>query len=122
MRSAFLATFVLLTLPACQAVEDLPTPSTALPRPTVSLTSTVVQRDLVRLTWSVINGEGRRFEILRQNRSEPWKHFSTIEPVEGVIRIEDAGVVPGQRYFYRLRLFGTNDATFLDEVEVAVPL
>lgn len=122
MRSAFLATFLLLALPACQALEDLPTQSTALPRPTVSLTSTLVQRDLVRLIWSVRDGEGRRFEILRQNRAEPWKHFATLEPLEGMIRIDDTGVVPGQRYVYRLRLFGTTDGTFLDEVQVAVPL
>jgi len=122
MRSAFLATFVLLALPACQALEDLPTQSTALPRPTASLTSMQVQRDLVRLTWSVSNGEGRRFEIQRQNRAEPWKHFATVEPLEGMIGMDDTGVVPGQRYVYRLRLFGTTDGTFLDEVEVSVPL
>ena len=120
MRTAFLAALVLLVLPSCQATKNLPTEATGPPPPTVSLTSTLVRRDLVELIWLVRDGEGRRFEILRQNRAKPAKHFATVEPVEEMIRIDDAGVVPGQPYVYRLRLSGT--ATFLDEVEVAVPL
>src|SRR5262245_40571680 len=122
MRTAFLAILILLALPACQPVEELPTQSTGLPQPTVSLVSSVVRRDLVRLVWSVSGGEGRMFEVQRQNRAEPWKHFATVVPSNGQVRIEDTGVVPGQRYVYRLRLFGTVGDRFLDEIEVAVPL
>ena len=122
MRSAILAALVLITLPACDTFQDLPTQSTGLPKPAVTRTTTVVHRDLVLLVWSVLGGEGRRFELLRQNRAEPWKHFSTVTPVAGEIRIEDTGVVPGQGYKYRLRLFGSADEVYLDEVQVAVPL
>ena len=121
MRSALLAFFLLVALPSCGRLEELPT-STALPKPIVTLTSEVVQRDRVLLTWSVRNGEGRQFEIQRQNRDEPWKHFATVEPLGGEITITDTGVVPGQRYTYRIRIYGTKGQTFLDEVEVAVPL
>jgi len=122
MRFALLATVVLLALSACQPHEGMPTQSTALPQPTVSLVATLVRRDLVRLVWSVRDGEGRRFEIQRQNRDEPWKHFATVVPVDGLIRIEDTGVVPGQRYQYRLRLSGSRGDASLDVVQVAVPL
>jgi len=122
MRSAFLTTVFALLLAGCEPLDTLPTQSTALPVPSVSLVSRLVQRDLVRIVWSVEGGDGRRFEIQRQNRQEPWKHFATVTPTAGRITLEDAGVVPGQGYVYRLRLYGTTGDAFLDEVRVAVPL
>src|SRR5262249_37315037 len=116
------AIFALLAPTACQPVRELPTSSTAFPQPTVSLVSQAVERERVRLIWSVRGGDGRSFEILRRNRAEPWKHFATVLPTDRQIGIEDTGVVPGQHYTYRLRLLGTTDGTFLDEVQVAVPL
>ena len=121
MRSALLAALVLLALPACETIQDLPTQSTGLPKPSVTLTSTLVRREFVILVWSVTGGEGRRFEILRQNKLEPWKHYATVSPVNGQIELDDTAVVPGQAYTYRIRLFGTTDDTFLDEVHVLVP-
>lgn len=121
MRSILFAALALLALPACETFQDLPTQSTALPKPSVTLTSTLVRREFVLLTWSVTGGDGRRFEILRQNKLEPWKHYSTVSPVNGQIVIDDTAVVPGQAYTYRIRLFGTTGDTFLDEVHVLVP-
>ena len=121
MRSALLVILVLLTLPACQP-ESSPT-STALPQPVVSLVSVDVTRDLVRLIWEVRNGEGRKFEIIRKNHSEPpWKHFATVTPENGLIQIDDIAAVPGQGYTYRIRIFLTTGDTYLDEVQVEVPL
>src|SRR5262245_2749062 len=122
MRSALLATFLMLALPACTPREPLPTESTALPPLSVTLASSVVQPDRVQLVWTVVNGEGRRFEILRKNRDEPWKHFITVVTVAGSIVFEDTGVVPGQRYLYRLRLLGAPGDAYLDEFVAAVPL
>ena len=121
MRFALLAAVALLALPACETFQDLPTQSTGLPKPSVTLTSTVVRREFVLLVWSVTGGEGRRFEILRQNKLEPWKHFSTDSPVNGQIELEDTAVVPGQSYTYRIRLFGGTGDTFLDEIQVVIP-
>jgi len=121
MRSAFLAIFLLLAPLGCGTVETLPTQSTAPPEPMVSLVSSVVQPHLVRVIWSVRNGEGRQFEIQRRNGAQPWKHYATVLPVDGSITLEDTSVVPGQGYTYRLRFFGTTGDTFLDEIQVAVP-
>jgi len=121
MRIPLLAILALLALPACGSQETLPT-STALPRPVVSLVANEVLRDHVLLVWSVRDGESYRFEITRQNRSEPWKHLAAAVVVDGEIRIEDAGVVPGQRYRYRLRIIGAPADSFLSETEVEIPL
>src|SRR5262249_48641786 len=104
MRSA-LAILGLLALAACQPIEQ-PTQSTALPPLIVSRITNIVDRDRVLLVWSVQNADERRFEILRKNRDEPWKHFVTVVPVDQSIQFEDTGVIPGQRYLYRLRLLG----------------
>jgi hypothetical protein len=121
MRSALLVIIVLLALPACQP-ESSPT-STALPKPTATLVSVDVKRDLVRLIWEVRNGEGRKFEIIRKSHSEPpWKHFATVVPVNGLIQIDDTAAVPGQGYTYRLRIYLTTGDAYLDEVQVEVPL
>jgi hypothetical protein len=116
-----LAILVLLELPGCSSRESLPT-STALPRPVVSLVTNEVLRDHVLLVWSVRDGESYRYEILRQNRSEPWKHLASAVVQDGRITIEDAGVVPGERYRYRLRIVGAPIDSFLDETEVEIPL
>ena len=120
MRSALFATFVLLALGACQPVQA-PTQSTALQPLTVSRVSSVGQRDRVRIIWSVTGDDGRQFELLRQNRAEPWKHFATVVPVDGLITLDDTGVVPGQSYCYGLKILGAPTDRFLDEVEVEVP-
>jgi hypothetical protein len=122
MRTAFLLIIALLALPGCQPLHEGPTKLTGLPRPTVTLVSSLLRRDLVRLVWSVSNPAGRKFEFQRQNRAEPWKHFATVEPADGRLTLEDTGVVPGLRYLYRLRISGTKGDDFLDEVEVDVPL
>jgi hypothetical protein len=119
MRTALL----LLLLPAlvgCEAV-DQPTQSTALPALSVTRVSIVAQSGLVQLVYSVVNGDGRQFEFLRQNRAEPWKHWATAAPVAGMVTLDDTGVVPGQTYRYRFKVLGTPRDKFLDEVEVVVP-
>src|SRR5262245_40068106 len=122
MRSTLLVCIALmLVLPGCQPAEG-PSELTGLGPPTVTLVSSLVGRDVVRLVWSVSNPAGRRFEFLRQNRQEPWKHFATVDPIAGKLTLEDRGVVPGQSYHYRLRIFGTRGDDFLDEIEVEVPL
>jgi len=122
MRTALLAAIFLLALPACTPREPLPTESTALPPLIVTRSSAVVQPDRVQLVWTVVNGEDRRFEILRKNRDEPWKHFVTVVTVAGSIVFEDTGVIPGQRYLYRLRLLGAPGDAYLDEFVAMVPL
>ena len=122
MRSALLATMAVILLSACTPMSDMPTQSTGLPPPTVTLLTSVVRRDLVRLVWSVQNGQGRQFETLRRHWREPWKHFSTVVPVDGRITIEDTGVVAGQGYTYRVRIFGSKGEVFLDEIDIEVPL
>ena len=119
MRPACLAALILLSL-GCQS-QDLPT-STALPTPVVTLESMEVRRDLVQLVWSVRDGDGRKMEIIRRNDDDPWKHFATVVPVNGRLQVDDIYVVPGQPYTYRLRIFGVTNGSFLDEVEVEVPL
>ena len=126
MRSVFPAKRVLLglallALPACQPAPTMPADSTALPPLSVTRVTSVVQRDLVHLVWAVRNGEDRRFEILRKNRDEPWKNFPTTVVVAGAIDFEDTGVVPGQRYLYRLRLFEAPGDAYLDEFLAVVP-
>ncbi|HXS81635.1 MAG TPA: hypothetical protein VN896_02870 [Methylomirabilota bacterium] len=121
MRSALFATLMLLALPACRAVNS-PKESTALQPLSVSLVSMYVDVDGVNLVWSVKGADGRQFEIMRQNRSEPWKHFATRVPVNDMIAYQDAGVVPGQTYRYRLRILGSARDKFLNEVEVQVPI
>jgi len=111
----------LLALPACTSREG-PSQLTGLPPVSVTLDSTVVKRDIVRLVWSVRDADGRQFEFLRQNRAEPWKLFATVQPVEGRVTLVDTGVVPGQRYLYRLRVQGMTGDAYLDEVDVVVPL
>ena len=120
MRSKLSAGLVLIVLSACQS-RDMPTRSTALEPLIVTRVSSVANRDRVLLVWSVSGVDGRQFEVMRQNRVEPWKHFSMVVPVDGVITVEDGGVVPGQSYRYRLRIFGSPRDQFLDEVEVEVP-
>jgi len=119
MRTACLAILILLST-GCGSPDSLPT-STALPKPVATLESTLVKRDLVQLIWRVRDGDGRKLEIMRRNDDDPWKHFSTVVPLEGRIRMDDTAVVPGQPYTYRLRIFGVTDGSFLDEVEVSVP-
>ena len=118
MRSALLVP--VLVLAACQPIEQ-PTQSTALPPLSVALVTNVARRDRVQIVWSVQNEAGRQFEILRQNRLEPWKHFWTAVPVNGLIEIDDTGVVPGQTYRYRIKVLGTPRDQYLNEVEVEVP-
>jgi hypothetical protein len=120
MRSALIACLALLTLTACQSI-DAPSTSTALHPVTVSRVYAVAQQGIVRLAWAVSGDDGRQFELLRQNRLEPWKHFATLTVVDGQITYEDAGVVPGQSYRYRLKILGLPRDQFLDEVEVEVP-
>ena len=120
MRSALFATFILLALPACKPMTE-PTQSTALLPLSVSLVSKSVDKDGVSLVWSVKGADGRQFEIMRQNRAEPWKHFATRVPVDDMIAYQDSGVVPGQTYRYRLRILGSARDKFLNEVEVQVP-
>lgn len=120
MRCTLSAILALLALPACSSQESLPT-STALPRPVVTLVTNLVLRDHVLLVWSVRDGESYRFEILRQNLSNPWKHLATAVVLDGKITVEDAGVVPGQTYRYRLRIIGAPIDSFLDETEVEIP-
>ena len=119
MRSALLL-LLLLAPVGCKSV-DQPTRSTALPPLSVTLVSRVAQRDMVQLVYSVVNGEGRQFEFLRQNRLEPWKHWATVVPVSGMVTLNDTGVVPGQTYRYRIKVLGSARDKFLDEVEVQVP-
>jgi hypothetical protein len=121
MRSALLL-LLPFALVACQPVDPMPTQSTALPPLSVTLISKEVDRDRVLLAWVVENDDGRLFEFLRQNRAEPWKHFSTAAPVDGRISVNDDGVVPGQTYRYRVKVLGTPRDRFLDEVEVVVPI
>jgi hypothetical protein len=120
MRTASLALLILLSV-GCESPESLPT-STALPTPVASLEFISVQNDRVELVWQIRDGEGRQFEIMRRNDDEPWKHFATIVPTQGRIRVEDTAVVPGQPYTYRLRILGVTNGSFLDEVDVDVPL
>ena len=120
MRSKLFASVVLIALSACQS-RDMPTQSTALDPLQVTRVSSVANRDRVLLVWSVSGVDGRQFEVMRQNRVEPWKHFSMVAPVDGLITVDDTGVVPGQSYRYRLRIFGAPRDQFLDEVEVEVP-
>jgi hypothetical protein len=119
MRSAFFAIVVLLAV-GCEPQQQLPT-STALPQPIVALQSSVIRSDLVQLVWSVRDGDGRKFEVMRRNRQEPWKHFATIVPINRQIQIDDTAIVPGQTYTYRLRIYGVTNGSFLDEVVVDVP-
>src|SRR5262245_65714142 len=106
MRSALFATLILIALPACKSV-DAPNQSTALQPLIVSRVSSHVDGDGVTLAWSVSGADGRQFEVMRQNRNEPWKHFATLVPVAGMINYHDSGVVPGQIYRYRLRVLGS---------------
>lgn len=122
MRPVSFATLFLLALSACVPAQKLPTESTALPPLTVTLTTSVVQPGRVLLVWSVRNGEDRWFEILRKNRDEPFKHYATLVPVAGEIQVDDTGVLPGQSYLYRLRLFGAPGEAFLDQYLATVPL
>jgi len=121
MRSALFATFILLALPACKSV-DAPKQSTALQPLIVSRVSSYADQDGVTLVWSVSGADGRQFEVMRQNRAEPWKHFATLVPAAGLITYHDGGVVRGQIYRYRLRILGSPRDRFLDEVQVEVPL
>jgi|KBSSwiStaDraftv2_1062776.scaffolds.fasta_scaffold287149_3 hypothetical protein len=121
MRSAFFATFILLALPACSPVTE-PTRSTALQALSVSLVSKSVDQDGVSLVWSVKGADGRQFEVMRQNRTEPWKHWANVVPAGERITFQDTGVVPGQTYHYRLRILGSARDKFLDEVQVDVPI
>jgi len=114
------APILLLLLAACAPIDE-PTQSTALPPLNVTLVTNVAKRDRVQIVWSVQNDAGRQFEILRQNRLEPWKHFWTAVPVAGLIEIDDTGVVPGQSYRYRIKVLGSPRDQYLSEVEVEVP-
>jgi len=120
MRSRLFASLALLALSACQS-RDMPTLSTALEPLTVTRVSSVANKDRVQLVWSVSGVDGRLFEVLRQNRVEPWKHFANFAPVDGLISVEDTGVVAGLSYRYRLRIRGSPADSYLDEVEVEVP-
>jgi hypothetical protein len=122
MRLRSFVLFAASLLVGCAAGEGAPDAPTSLPAPDVSRIETVVRRDQVRLAWEVVHGEGRRFEVLRQNKLEPWKHFATLVVANGRLGIVDDGVVPGQRYTYRLRLYGLATDVVLDEITVNVPL
>ena len=114
------APLLLLLLTACAPINE-PVPSTALPALNVTLLTNVAKRDRVQIVWSVQGDAGRQFEIMRQNRLEPWKHFWTAVPVAGLIEVDDTGVVPGQTYRYRIRVLGSPRDQYLNEVEVEVP-
>jgi len=96
---------------------DFPTATLA------SLVSADASDGTVRLRWQVSPDRPAALTVYRSVDSGPWHSLATVTPDgSGYVRYEDATVVPGARYGYRLgRRAADGSETFAGEAWVEVP-
>lgn len=87
----------------------------------VSLVSTELSPDAVKVTWHSVGLAGR-VTVQRRTADDPWSAIGEAEPDgTGQIFYEDRTVSPGVRYAYRLGVGGGTQEFFSPEVWVDVP-
>jgi len=88
----------------------------------VALVSADVTAERVRLEWALGGGAGASATVQRRTASTPWQTLGTVSADgTGRIRYEDAAVVPGTRYGYRLGLQDGGSEVAAGETWVDVP-
>ncbi|OGF17990.1 MAG: hypothetical protein A2W00_15065 [Candidatus Eisenbacteria bacterium RBG_16_71_46] len=86
------------------------------------LVSTLVEPDLVRVSWELDARSGVVASVYRRGEGEDWSVVATaIVDASRAIRHEDRAVTPGSRYGYRLGIREAGAERFVGEVWVEVP-
>jgi len=99
------------------AICDAPTPTL------ISLVDTAVSPDRVTVTWYVGGGELSRAQVERREDGAEWAIAGDVSPDgRGLIVFEDAQVVPGHTYGYRVRWNESSGVQWAGETSVIVPL
>ena len=99
------------------AMGDLSTPTL------LSLVSAQAEPDRVRITWYAADGSNLTATVYRRTMSDDWNALGWISADgTGWIVYEDAEVLPGTRYGYRLGVPEGGRETFLGETWLDVPL
>ena len=76
----------------------------------------------IHLTWFVSPAAGASVAMYRRTVQAPWSHLAVLAPdPEGRLTFDDHGVVPGERYGYRLGIRGSGGETAAGETWVDVP-
>jgi len=89
---------------------------------TLSLTTTEVERGLVRLTWDGVGVENMRAELYRAAGADgEWTALGSPSVENGRLIFEDRDVQPGARYGYQLAVQDGTEEVRLDPVWVTIP-
>jgi hypothetical protein len=95
---------------------DRPTPVLA------SLVSARLENGMARLEWHLSGGTAGPLAVERARQGGAWETAAGAVPDgDGVVRFEDAGVAPGARIGYRLRVTETSGTRTLGETWLEAP-
>jgi probable HAF family extracellular repeat protein len=96
--------------------------SPSFPTPTtLALARAEATTERVLLRWDGAP-EGLRAALERRQPDQEWSHLAEVRSDgTGLIRYEDAAIVPGERYGYRLAVAGEGGTEYLGEAWVDVP-
>jgi len=87
-----------------------------------SLVGAEAEPDRVRITWDLSANPGVSAAIYRRTEGAPWARIiDAVADGTGRIVYEDADVVPGRRYGYRLGIMDAGTEVFLAEAWVETP-
>ena len=89
----------------------------------LSLLSAEATPQRVRLTWYAAGSAAPTATVYRRTTQSEWGAIGRVAAADGTDRLvyEDAGVVPGTRYGYRLGVIDSGSETFMGEAWVDVP-
>jgi hypothetical protein len=105
-----------------QRTHDLGYPSDIATPVAASLVESIAEPDRVRLVWHTPDGPGVPARIERRDPGADWRTLArVVSDGAGRWRFEDAEVVPGLRYDYRLAFEGPSGTVHAGETAVDVP-
>ncbi len=89
----------------------------------ISLVGTDVAGDRVTVTWHAGGSPASLIQVERREGQGEWASMGDVAPDgRGLIVFEDAQVIPGHTYGYRVRLTGASGVQWAGETSVVVPL
>lgn len=87
----------------CQVTVKIPQTDTPLSRPDLTISQT--SADQMHLTWNKITG-AKGYQIYY--RAPAMSSYKRIATIKSAALSYDASVVPGQKYYFKVRAYGTN--------------